>query len=241
MKTACVISYCSYQKHFIKPLVKEFTKFVTGEIVVVSFDRFFDGRKEEPLRSFGEIDLRLKFIEGHPSRYYHNLQRKAGFDVLQGEYDCVYFADGDEIPRGELMKDWQSNAEVANYRFASNWYYRDTCYQALEARDSLALVSIESLKNADWNSKDEREGFAKYESWRRLTRFNDKIMVDHYGWAGTRSMLLRKVKSWGHNGDMDWVSMVKEEFKHKFDFKCPFSEYDRFKKVTPPIGFTFNR
>lgn len=244
MRTACVISYCSYQKAFIRPLIKEFKKFVTGEIVVVSFDKFFDGKKDEPLKSFGEIDLRLKFEPGHESRYYHNLQRKAGFDVLQGEYDAVYFADCDEIPIGELMKAWQENQCELNtdYRFASNWYYRDVCYQATEAIDSLALVSMKSLLNdCIWYNDNEREGFAEYKSWRRLTRnWEGKVMVDHYGWAGTKEMLLRKVQSWGHNEDRDWVAMVNEEFKQGFGFRCPFEPYRVFRKVEPKLPL-FNK
>lgn len=241
MKTAAVISYCSYQKEYIKPLLKEARKFINGEIVVVSFDRFFDGRKEEPLKSFGEIDLRLKFVGGHQSRYYHNLQRKAGFDILQGEYDGVYFFDGDEVPIGDQMKLWQDQAEIANYRFASYWYYRDTCFQADDATDSLALVSMKSLKeDAKWFSNNEREEFAKYESWHRLTRYMDKPLVHHYAWAGTKEKLLRKVRSWGHNEDRDWVQMVNDEFSHEFDYTCPFREYDKYKLVKPAIGFTFN-
>lgn len=239
MKTAAVVSYCSYQKRYIDRLIKELRKFVAGEIVVVSCTHFFDGRKEVPFKGSGEIDIRFKYEKGHPSRYYHNLQRKMGYDILQGEYDAVYFLDGDEVPIGDKMKEWQNLAEVGNYRFASYWYFRDTCNQAKVWVDSAALVSTESLNEANWFAHDERESYAKFETWRRLTTFQDKPMIHHYGWAGTKELLLRKVQSWGHNEDMDWVKEVNEEFDDAFDGTCFFKENDRYLTVTPFIGFKY--
>lgn len=241
-KTAAVISYASYQKQYIKRLVKECKKFVSGEIVVVSFDKLFNGTKEEPLKSFSEIDLRLKYEPGYPSRYYHNLQRKAGYDVLQEDYDAIFFIDADEVPIGDKMKEWLDNAEVKDYRFASYWYYRDTCFQAVIPVDSIALVSVKSLNTANWFGNSERENYSEHHLWNRLTvGYGDKPMVHHYGWAGTKEMLLTKVTAWGHNEDRNWVELVENEFKHKFDLKCPWKPHDKYIKVKPFIGFYYDK
>jgi hypothetical protein len=42
-------------------------------------------------------------------------------------------------------------------------------------------------------------------------------MIHHYSWVRTKEEMLRKVKSWTHSGDRDWVSQVEKEFAHEFN------------------------
>ena len=41
-------------------------------------------------------------------------------------------------------------------------------------------------------------------------------MFHHYSWVRTEEEMLRKVQSWGHRGDREWVSLVKKEFSAPF-------------------------
>lgn len=240
LRTAAVISYSSYHNAFIKHTISELRKFCEGEIVVVSWNRFFNDTPDRRLKRLDETHVILKFDPTKDEKWHHNMQRKAGYDLLQEEYDAVFFLDSDEIPRGSRMKQWLGeNPPNVPYRFASNWYYRDTCYKADQLENSFAMVPIDSLKQANWFDRNEREGFAYAYDWNRETKYQEEVLADHYSWAGTKEMLLQKVRSWGHRWDEDWEGMLEREFEHEF-MGCPFRPHYTFTKIKPPIGFTFN-
>ena len=45
-------------------------------------------------------------------------------------------------------------------------------------------------------------------------------MIHHYSWVRTKDEMIQKVKSWGHNIDKDWISLIEEEFSRPFNGKC---------------------
>lgn len=240
MRTAAIISYCSYHEPFVRPLIEQTKKFVDGEVILVAFDKRFDGESEPPPPKGLDCKVIIETYQpDQTSRWHHNYQRKRGFDMLTDVYDSVFFFDADEVPVGDAMTNWMRDYDHKgkDYRFASYWYYRDTCWQARQLENSFAMVSWKSLENTVWFHEAEREVFSV--QWHRLQTYQQEPLAHHYSWAGTKEMLLKKVKSWGHNQDRDWVAMLEEDFTHSFQ-GCPFRSEYQFHRVEPFIGFTFN-
>ena len=46
--------------------------------------------------------------------------------------------------------------------------------------------------------------------------FRNEIIMHHFSWVRTKEQMLKKVKSWAHQGDKQWVSLIEEEFKYSF-------------------------
>lgn len=246
-KTAAVISYSSYHNSFIERVIQEALK-VSKEVIVVSYDKFFDGKDDDDIvvqSGEGVKHIWLTFDGNHPSRHYHNMQRVEGYKALKAsgnDYNFVFFIDSDEVLEGDRVKEWLGHdvEKGKNYKLSHGWYYRDTCYMATTPEEGAVLVSKETLENSEmnWFGDREREDFTR--EWNYMATYNNRILGHHYSWAGTKDMLLRKVKSWGHNkDDVDWKKMVRDEFKHGFK-GCPFRAHYSFIKVDPYIGFTFN-
>lgn len=248
MKLGAIITYCSYHNAFIKQCIEEAQK-VSDCVVVTSHSHFYDGEKDVelltdlPLRE-NDIQLVTEYVPGNPSRYYHNEVRKLGFEAMQNklpDFDAVFFIDADEVINGDLMQRWleEEYEQGEDYKFAHFWYYRDTCYRANQVEEGARLVSRETMikPNIEWWSEGEVHAYSDH--WRRMVGYKNQVLGHHYSWAGTKEMLLKKVKTWGHNNDMDWTAMVNEEFTHDFR-NCPFRPQYTFTKIEPYVGFTFS-
>lgn len=253
-KIGSIISYSSYHNPYIEDCIYE-ASLVSDIVVVVASTHFFNGEKDKNLIAerfknqnirYVEIDF-TKLPQNKPSRFYHNLLRKLGYEDLQQilGYDCdfYFFIDSDEILEGGKVKEWIQSEVAAyeNYKLAHFWYYRDTCYRARTPEEGAVLVAKQTLESSEmnWFGERERENYTK--KWNYMASYKNKVLGHHYSWAGTEEMLLRKVKSWGHNSDnTNWEKIVVDEFKHEFNGKCPFKSYV-FDKIDPYIGFTFEK
>jgi hypothetical protein len=247
-KIASIISYSSYHNSFIERVIQEALK-VSEVVIVVSYDKFFDGKKDEDIvmqSGNGVKHVWLTFDNNHPSRHYHNMQRVEGYKALKAsdnDYDFVFFIDSDEVLEGDRVKLWLEECVEPDkdYKLAHFWYYRDTCFRANRVEEGAVLVSAQTLKSPDmeWFGNKERENYSK--NWNYMAGYKNQVLGHHYSWAGTKEMLMRKVSSWGHNQDnFDWKKMLEEEFSHEFNYSCPFKPHYSFIKVDPYIGFTFN-
>lgn len=246
MRIGAVISYSSYHNPFISRVISEAKK-VADCVFVASHTHFYDGQLDTELISSFEGTARLlwPFIPGKQARDYHNELRLHGYDALRstGEYDFVFFIDSDEVLDGDKVKLWltESVESECDYKLAHFWYYRDTCFRADTVEEGAVLVSKQTLERPDfnWYGERERENFSQ--KWNYMASYKNKVLGHHYSWAGTKEMLTRKVKSWGHSGDgVAWAEMVEQEFAKSFQYKCPFKPYN-FTKVEPFIGFTFEK
>ena len=47
--------------------------------------------------------------------------------------------------------------------------------------------------------------------------FNGQIMCHHYSWVRSKEEMLKKVVSWAHSTDKNWVELVNEEFTRPFN------------------------
>lgn len=240
-KIAAVISYSSYHNAFIDRTVKEAEK-VCDYVLVVSYKDFFDNVKDDALIP-QKNHLILENSPSKPSRWHHNESRRLGYETvkLTGEYDFIFFIDSDEVLEGDRVKLWLDTVEQGeSYKLAHFWYYRDTCYRADKVEEGAVLVAKETLESPtmNWQGNREREDFTT--SWNYMASYQNKVLGHHYSWAGTEEMLIKKVKSWGHNEDnLPWQDIVRKEFQHDFNYTCPFKPYT-FTKIEPYIGFTFH-
>ena len=243
MKTIAIINYCSYHNAFIDKCIEEVKK-VTDNVIVVSSDSFFNGEKDFERKTFDNcVNMTVYYHDLLKARYWHNYCRFVGYQYAKENFgfNSVFFIDSDEILEGELTAEWLKNEAVIgqNYKLACFWYYRDTCYRADQIEEGAVLISKESLESPEmnWFGGREREDYCK--DWNYKTGYNNHVLNHHYSWAGTKEMLLQKVRSWGHNEDnIDWVEIVENEFKHEF-VNCPFKDYT-FTKIKPFVNFTFN-
>ena len=241
MRTAAIISYSSYHNAFIDRCIAEAKK-CADYVIVMSHDHFYDGQTDTELKEELDCDFSvIPYIPGKPARYYHNELRLAGYYKVAGNFDAYFFIDSDEILEGEKVKAWlEEEAEQGeDYKLAHNWYYRDTCFAANQLEEGAVLVSKETIEDPgmNWWGERERENYSA--GWNYMTTYKNEVLGHHYSWAGTKEMLLRKVQSWGHNKDTDWVSMLEQEFTHEFQ-GCPFRPQYTFKQVEPFVGFKFH-
>lgn len=251
-KIATVISYSSYHNSYIERVIEEAKK-VSDNVIVVCYDHFFDGERDLEILSvdrFHELRAGVLMsltnpdeIKSKPSRFWHNAGRQSGYSLLENDYDFVFFIDSDEVLEGDKVKLWLEEIVEPDqdYKLAHFWYYRDTCYRSRTPEEGAVLVSRKTLEDPDmdWFGDRERENFST--KWNYMASYKNKVLGHHYSWSGTKEMLMRKVKSWGHNEDhMDWEGMLKTEFSHEFNYHCPFKPYV-FDKIEPYIGFTFNQ
>ena len=61
---------------------------------------------------------------------------------------------------------------------------------------------------------------------RNVKGINGKPMIHHYSWVRTKDEMLKKVLTWGHNKDRDWVKLIEEEFTRPFNGKCFVNNYE---------------
>ena len=236
-KIATVISYCSNDERFIRRCIDQALK-VSTQVVVPISSHLFDGTPEDiqAIKKLAEEYPNVNFglfewSEGHHPRYWHNVSRILGCDMLTDDIDWVLFLDSDEIIDAELFNKFTQDDtfnSYDSYKLACYWYFREESYQATSWEDSPVLVR-KQLVNIDPNNLYmEREQL--YEALdvikRRMVIQDGKPFVHHFSWVRTKEQMLQKVKAWGHNQDKDWVSLIEEEFSRPFNGKCFVNDYN---------------
>jgi hypothetical protein len=227
---AAVISYCTNEYRFVGQCIDEAHR-VAEEVVVVSCDRFFDGTPEDRglLEQSRRENPRAQFVEfafdpgrAAPIRYWHNLARLTGVRALTGVSRFVLFLDADEVVEGDLLRAWLDAGGAGRFKaqkLASYWYFREPCYQATTLEESALLVRRDRLTEALLMGPDERESIYQGVGWPRRRGVRGpggRVMVHHYSWVRTKEEMLRKVQTWGHAPDRDWLRMIEEEFSGPF-------------------------
>jgi len=62
-----------------------------------------------------------------------------------------------------------------------------------------------------------------------------KPMIHHYGWAKPKKNLLKKVTTWGHSKDRNWIKLIEKEFSHPFN-GTDFLAHYQYKTVKPFVN-----
>lgn len=241
-KISISISYSSTDFDQIDEVINA-ASLVSDDIHVSSFNKFFNGEEEnlELLqKSFEKNKNKANFhLLGYDdlkqynfsSNYYlfkfcHNYLRFN--NILKSKYDYILFIDSDEVIEGEKFNKFLENLnleEQKSYFFDVYWYFRNKKYQATTFEASSIVMSDKKYLTQD-------HVFSIHERWAlgvnqiiKNCRNNNEPLFHHYSWAKgkdeseCKELLLKKVKSWGHSSDKNWVELIEEEFSRPFNGK----------------------
>jgi hypothetical protein len=232
MKISIVLMYCSNDFRWIKACVEQASK-IAEEIVIPVCDHFFDGTPEnrEVLDKTYEMlssNPKVKIIEyeyspGRETSYWDLMSRVIGKENTNPENDWIMYLESDEIIESDKFIEWINTGEYKNYesmKFDNYFYFRESIYQADQTKyeDSVVLVK---RKYANINpllkiAREQCHEYLNVNKKRNIRGLDGKPMIHHFSWVRTKEQMLRKVKSWFHNKDMDWVSLVEKEFSQEF-------------------------
>ena len=254
---ATIVNFCSNESRFIKATLEQALLF-SQQVIVPVCDHFFDGTPENHtlLKQIYAAFPKCLFIEypfqvpkkvlkkTDPAHLWHSLSRLIGYSFLEEDVDSVLFLDADEVPDGKRFAAWLDCSDYQQHtalKLANYWYFRDSCNQALRTEDSIVLVQKRALESEILLHKDERDAIYNLlpgPKRRHVAGPDGCPMFHHYSWVRTQEEMLKKVRTWGHKGDRDWVSLVNEEFTAPFrgtDFVHGYT----YKQVKPFVDIGF--
>lgn len=233
-----IVNFCSNESRFIKDCIEQALIF-SKQVIVTVCDHFFDGSPEnrslleEIYAAFpGCLFVEYPYVpqkipkrvwkQVDPAHFWHSFSRLVGFSCVDEEIETVLFLDADEIPDGKRFFEWLECSDYRHHtvlKLANYWYFREPSNQALHFEDSVVLAQKRALDSEILLKQEERD--AIYDllpgpKRRHVTAHDGAPMFHHYSWVRTQDEMLKKVRSWGHKGDRDWVALVQEEFTGPF-------------------------
>jgi len=232
-------NFCSNDAEFIDKAIDECTVF-SDDIHVSFMERFFNGEEE----NLSLIDKHIKRNEGkakfhlvpwrediriqHSSdylfyKYCHNICRMTNIKASKHQY--VFFMDSDLVPDGQRTLEWLQETDLPaynSYYFMIYSYHRSKTICTRWDESTVVMSDKTRLTDDQIMSIYEIQALLNEPCSRRVLGLDGKPMFHHYGWARGNSdeeckqHLLRKVKSWGHTFDKDWVAIIEKEFSHPY-------------------------
>lgn len=257
---ATVVNFCSNECRFIEATLEQASIF-SRQVIVAVCDHFFDGTPENKslLKQIYAAFPKCLFIEYpyipqkipkriwkkiDPAHFWHSLSRLIGTHFLDEEIETVLFLDADEVPDGKRFARWLDCSDYMHHtalKLANYWYFREPSHQALRFEDSVILAQRRALQKEIVLHQEERDAIYNLlpgPKRRHVTGHDGHPMFHHYSWVRTEEEMLKKVKAWGHKGDREWTSLVKEEFTTPFrgiDFVHGYS----YQSVKPFVDIQF--
>lgn len=227
MKISVIVSYCSLDKRFLIPLLRQLLIF-SDDIILVYYDHLLNGTPEDN-SEISEISnyahgiikpLALKFTNDHAPRYFHNLARWEATQLAQ--HDCILYLDADEIPDGQILRllsEQNLMSKVDAIDFACYWYFRSSVHQAVQTEQCGLLINRDVIKKDLMFTEHERWIYRHQPNLRYIPLMSNGStpFLHHFSWVRTKEEMLTKVASWGHRNDKDWVSLIEQEFSRPFN------------------------
>lgn len=230
-KIATIINYCTNDYRFIKACIDNVLPF-SSQVIVPVCDHFFDGTKE----NVELFDLSFKGNPGAnfvvyeympelnmPPRYWHNISRLMGVTQLDEDIEYVLFLDSDEIIDSDLFTKFITENDLSydTYKIAAYWYFREPIYQSTTLTGPAVLIRKDKIKINPFDSWEREQMFDYIQGCTKCedVTYKGEPMLHHYSWVRTKEQMLKKVQSWGHKGERDWVKLVEEEFSRPFNGK----------------------
>lgn len=244
-----IIHFCSNDYRFLKSCIESVRPF-SKEILVVISTHFFDGEKEdETIINQSIIDhpdvqfIEFPFNEKEPFglhcsltkederwiHHWHSTSRYVGAHFAKGDF--LLFVDVDEIVETDRFIEWlQSGAldRAEAFHLASYVYYKNEAFRKEELASCCLLIKKESIDYELILSDHERPGiFFHFQKPKEslVLGIDKRPMVHHYSFARPYDELIKKVLTWGHKGEKDWLNwlkraewpnLVRVEPKHNF-------------------------
>lgn len=179
--------------------------------------------------------------------FWNQLARLIGFNQVKDDIEYVLFLDTDEIVDTDRFIQWLNNfpyKEHSAIRFDSYFYFRETKYRAIQTEDWNGITIIKKTalsEDAFFKHSSERLNFINFVSGNKKVKMlglDGQPMFHHYSWVRTKDEMLRKVKSWSHHLDRNWIELVEKEFERDFNPKtdtCFVHNYN-YMEIKPYIG-----
>jgi hypothetical protein len=220
-----VINYCENDHKFLKACVENVRKF-SSNIVVAFCEKMFNGQTQD-LSKIQQFQLEnpditfisFPFIPEYTTapRDGHNKCRILGYNHLVGKVDKILFLDVDEIVDGDMFKEWVSkSSDVQQYdhmNFGCYWYYREPYWRATVNEFCGSFHDMKAITQQSLETGAERWFWFNTQhiyprSKKYVTGLNDQIMFHHYSWVRTKEEMIKKVTSWGHKNDRNWLKDI---------------------------------
>ena len=243
-----LINYCTNDYKFIGACISEALKF-SDEVLVPYTDHFYDGSPEN--RSLLDRTIkenpgaRFIFFPYDPSldvlpQHWVTYARLVGWKAAQPQSDYILFLDADEVVDGDRFLKWLEVFPVSKMKvikLANYYYFRTVAYQAETFEDSVVLARKNLLSEPmimDFLDRDKSFRDIAEPKARMVMGPDQKPMIHHYSWVRSEEEMVKKVSTWGHSHERDWVQLVRDEFAHGFK-GVDFVHGYRYKEVTPFI------
>ena len=136
-----------------------------------------------------------------------------------------------------MFQEWVNSKQYEQYdsiKLSNYWYFRDVKYQSTTYEDSIVLArknvitdGVNTVINPNISrGREQCHEMLNVKKTRNVKGINEKPMIHHYSWVRTKDEMLKKVLTWGHNKDRDWVKLIEEEFTRPFNGKCFVNNYE---------------
>ena len=160
------------------------------------------------------------------NNYWHCHGRWCAIKHLNTSIKYVLLLDADEIPEGAIFLNWLNSYEYTSYdcmKLANYWYFREPIFRAKNIiEDSIVLIKKSHADDISLTMQ-KHERTSTYDlcpgNKTRGILSNNIPMFHHYSWVRTYIQMLRKVRSWGHRNERDYISLINDEFNHEFNGK----------------------
>ncbi len=244
MKIASSITYCTNDYRYLAKCIEEAKKF-SDQIVVITCDHFFCGKRENrlllnqsysehPDLSFVEMTYRKdhlyseyinrKFTDNDWIDFWYSTTRYISFLFAKKEIDYILFLDSDEIIEGEKFKIWLNTLEYQKYdamRFLQYYYFRNACFRAKAFQIGGLFLKKGAVRPSQLMDTDDRCGiFHKIEGRKKeKVTLKGVPFIHHYSWVKTLKESLIKAKYLSNHWERDWIAAVNCEFSKAFSGK----------------------
>ena len=248
---ACIINFCTHDARFLSTCIREVAGF-SDQVIVACSDHFFDGipenkvllkkaESENPQAQF--VYLAFEKDENSDPQYWVTLSRWNALSQVKEGTDYILFLDADEIVDGKRMKQFLDAFPLSRFniiKLANYYYFRESRFRAKVLEDSVILVRKNLLTRelvVDYQDRNKAWEMLPEQKQRMVQGADGRPLVHHFSWVRTKEEMLRKVQSWGHAGERNWISLVEEEFSRPFSGKDFIHGYE-YEEVPPPFPET---
>ncbi len=246
MKLSTVLLYSTTDYRWLDLCLKNITK-VSDEVIIPMCSHFFNG----DLENQELLDKSIKIIKKYPSVKLYNFNWSSGQNTFYWEgiartlgrletsstSNWVLYLDTDEIIDPLMFQEWVNSKQYEQYdsiKLSNYWYFRDVKYQSTTYEDSIVLArknvitdGVNTVINPNISrGREQCHEMLNVKKTRNVKGINGKPMIHHYSWVRTKDEMLKKVLTWGHNKDRDWVKLIEEEFTRPFNGKCFVNNYE---------------
>ena len=237
-KVGAVVSFCSHERPFLAPQMRELLRCVDSIVYCIG-SHTYDGTpdahaaramiakalKHEPEPDRGRVKVAEYAVTSpecvHSPRTFHNLARQTGVNALDPSVEWLLFLDADEIPSAPHFRAWFQKCHVhlmprVVYKMACYWYFKSPAWRARTLEDSIVLAHRAALSAPALADPRERDGIVAHAPGGCL-RFiasheGNEPMFHHFSWVRSHDALLAKIKTWGHKGDKTddkWAAIIR--------------------------------